>query len=497
MNRFRAAALVALAGIGGCAVAPDPWTDIQISGLVQDRFSRLAADEEPVTGSIDLYEAMARALKYNLDHRVEHLGAAIKLRELDLAHYSLLPNIVANSGYAARDNDNASNSVNVLTGVQSLATSTSQERRLSTSDAVFSWNVLDFGLSYVRARQAADKALIAEELRRRAINRLIEDVRTAYWRAVSSDQLIRRLRQLETRIRRAQVNARHASADRQTSPIVAATNERELIDIKRIVHELQRDLSVARTQLAALMNLKPGTPFVLSPGRHSSVSSVAMPVADMIETALRNRSELREVWYQQRIAKHELDAALLELIPSLGVYAGSNYDSNDFLYNSNWVSWGAKASWNLLRVIQYPAKRSVVEATAQQLAERELALMMAIATQVHVSRIRVLQAAKEVRIAQEYVETQRRLTGLVRAEASANRVGEQTLIREEMTLLVGEARRSIAHAGLQSAIASVYASMGLDPYSQVLDLNTNVQGVAAYLRNLWIERGALGGGRRP
>lgn len=497
MNRFRAAALVALAGLGGCAVAPEPWTDIQISGLVQERFSRLAADEEPVTGPIDLYEAMARALKYNLDHRVEQLGAAIKLREIDLAHYSLLPNIVANSGYAARDNDNASNSVNVLTGVQSLATSTSQERRLSTSDAVFSWNVLDFGLSYVRARQAADKALIAEELRRRAINRLIEDVRTAYWRAVSSDQLIRRLRQLETRIRRAQVNARHASADRQTSPIVAATNERELIDIKRIVHELQRDLSVARTQLAALMNLKPGTPFVLSPGRHSSVSSVVMPVADMIETALRNRSELREVWYQKRIAKHELDAALLELIPSLGVYAGSNYDSNDFLYNSNWVNWGAKASWNLLRVIQYPAKRSVVEATAQQLAERELALMMAIATQVHVSRIRVLQAAKEVRIAQEYVETQRRLTGLVRAEASANRVGEQTLIREEMTLLVGEARRSIAHAGLQSAIASVYASMGLDPYSPVLDLNTNVQGVAAHLRNLRIERGALEGARRP
>ena len=43
---------------------------------------------------------------------------------------------------------------------ESLATSTSQDKRLRTSEIAFSWNVLDFGLSYVRARQTADKALI-------------------------------------------------------------------------------------------------------------------------------------------------------------------------------------------------------------------------------------------------------------------------------------------------------------------------------------------------
>lgn len=498
MRTRQSALLAALLGFGmnGCAIAPEPWTDIQVSKLADVGFERLTAGQEPVTGAIDLYEAMARALKYNLDHRVEEFGAALRLKELDLAHFALLPNVVAGSGYAARDNDNASNSVNILTGVESLATSTSQERRMRTADMTFSWNILDFGLSYVRARQAADKALIAEELRRRAINRIIEDVRTAYWRAVSSDRLIRRLRSLESRIRVAQANARHAASDRQTSPIVAATNERELLEIKRTIHDLQRDLSVARSQLAALMNLKPGTPFTLAPGRHSQALPLPMPIGDMVRKALQNRSELREVWYQQRITEQEVHAALIELLPGLSVYAGSNYDSNDFLYNSNWVNWGAKASWNLLKVVQYPAKREVVEASSRQLAVRELALMMAITTQVHVSRIRFLQSTKEVETASEYLDVQRRLAQLMRAESSANRISEQTMIREEMNTLVAEARRDVAHAGLQSAFASVYASMGLDPYAGGFDLDVDVKTIAAHLRDVWIERGAASGGRR-
>lgn len=476
--------------LGGCAVAPNPLSEHQISAFSESNLARVTADQEAVSGAIDLYEAMARALKYNLDHRVEEMTVAIRVRELDLAHFSLLPNVVANSGYAARDNWNASNSVNILTGVESLSTSTSQERRIGTSDVVFSWNVLDFGLSYVRARQAGDKYLIAEEMRRKVVSRVIEDVRTAYWRAVSADRLIGRLRRLEGRIRRAQANARSSIADRQTSPITAATYERELVEIKRTIQELQRDLSVARSQLAALMNLKPGTPFRLS-GTGSARLSHSMPVREMIATALHNRSELKEVWYQRRINHHELDAALLELLPGLTPYAGTNYDSNDFLYNNNWLSWGAKASWNLLRVVQYPAKRRVIEAQDDLLDARSLALTMAVITQVHVSRIRYMQFAKELATANEFLEAQRRLVQLMRAEATASRISEQTLIREEMNTLIAEAKRDITHAGLQSAYASMYTSMGLDPYAGMLDRELDVKSLAGRLKGIWAVGGSI------
>ena len=74
----------------------------------------------------------------------------------------------------------------------------------------------------------------------------------------------------------------------------------------------------------------------------------------MIRTAIENRAELREVAYRNRINEKEATAALLELLPGVNLYAGGSADTNSFLYNNSWVGWGAKASWNLMRVFQYP-----------------------------------------------------------------------------------------------------------------------------------------------
>lgn len=483
--------IVLSAGLASCAVVPDPLTEEDIAVRAEDALVRVVdVDQEAVTGPIDLYEAMARALKYNLDHRVEAMEAALRIKEMDLAHLNMLPDVVANSGYAERNNYQAASSVNVLTGQLSLATSTSQEKAISVADVAFSWNILDFGLSYVRARQAADQYLIAEELRRKVAQRVIEDVRTAYWRAVSADRLLSRLRSLEGRVSRVQANTRAIADDRRTSPITAVTYERELVEIKRTIQELDRDLSVARTQLSSLMNLPPGSRFTLvHPKRNLRDLALNLPVKDMVWAAVQNRPELREVWYRQRINAHELDAAFLELLPGIQTYAGTNYDSNDFLYNNNWINWGAKASWNLIRLVQFPARREVIDAQDRLLDERSLAIAMAVMTQVHVSRVRFLQARKELDTANEYLDVQRRLVDLIRNEAAADRVSEQTLIREEMNTLVAEVRFDVAYASLQNAFANVHASMGLDPYDVQLELVLSSKDLARALRNAWLNRG--------
>jgi outer membrane protein TolC len=483
------ASSAALAPLAGCAVTPLVLGEGEISAKATDQLARVTADQEPVTGAIDLYEAMARALKYNLDHRVEAMDAALRARELDFAHYSLLPNLVASSGYAARDSFAASSSFNVITNNQNFGASTSQEKQISTSDVAFSWNVLDFGLSYVRARQSADKYLISQETRRKVMHRVIEDVRTAYWRTITGERLLVKLHALEGRVKRAQSSAKSISTERNTSPITAVTYERELVEIKRTIQELERDLVVANTQLAALMNLKPGTKFKLVAPRRYAGLVLRQPVKDMIWTAMNNRAELKEVWYKKRINDHELDAALLELLPGLQLYAGTNYDSNEFLHNSNWLNWGAKASWNLLRLVQYPAKKEVIHGQDALLDTRGLAVTMAVITQVHVSRVRFYHFQKELKTANEFLEVQSRLVGLMRVEAGADRISEQTLIREEMNTLVAEVKRDIAHASLQNAFANVYASMGLDPYAADLPMNSDVRSLAGVLRGIWLERG--------
>lgn len=494
------AAAMGAALVAGCSISPEKLGAEKLSQISKDNLLKVTAAQEPVTGPIGLYEAMARALKYNLDHHVEVYQAALRHRELTLAHFEMLPKVVADSGFAKRDNYSATTSQRVDPNTGDLAGAgafqsfnTSQEKSLRTADIELSWHVLDFGLSYVRARQSADKALIANEVRRKVINRVIEDVRTAFWRALTADRLLSRLQHLESRTRAALANSRKLARESQTSPVTALTYERELVEIKMRVQELQRDLTVAKTQLAALMNLKPGTRFRLRTPRYGTVP-MRMPGSahDMIWTAVNNRPELRQNAYRKRINMHEADAALLSLLPGLQLYAGTNYDSNDFLLNSNWLSWGAKASWNLMKLVQYPAQRRVIEGQDALLEKRALALTMAVMTQVHVARVRFHHHGRELRTASEYFAVQKRLIAKMRAEAAAGRISDQTLIREEMNTMVAEVKRDIAYARVQNSYANMYAAMGLDPYYGSYGDEISVSELTGRLRKLWVERGRRG-----
>ena len=495
MKTFLRTALVGLAAISpaGCSISPSPFTNQELQNLSESSSARVTANQESFAGPVTLYEAMARALKYNLDFKVEIMQQSLRGAELRLSHYNLLPSAVANSGYVSRDSYLSTGEHNLKTNVDRPPTTTSYEQKLRTADFTFSWNILDFGLSYIRARQAADKVLIAEEAKRKVIQRVIEDVRTAFWRAVSAERMLSKLAALETRTKTVLANTRRLYVERETSPITALTYERELVEITRTTEELARELSVAKAQLAALMNVTPDTPFTLAEtGSLAQTPILDVDEKEMIETALINRAELRDVTYQKRINRHEAHAALLELLPGIQLYAGQNYDTNKYLENNRWVTWGAKASWNVMRIFQYPAKRTVIDAQDDLLDARTLALTMAIMTQVHVSRIRYAFAARELVTAREYNEVQQRLLKQMRNEAVAGRISEQTLVREEMNALVAEAKRDIAFSALQNAFANVFASTGLDPYGSDFDVSEGVHDVAIRLKALWIERGDFG-----
>lgn len=477
------ASAVALAGhvAAACTIQPEELSKAEFSRLADSSIAGIAADQQPVAGAIDIHEAVARALKFNLDHQVELADMAVRDRELQLSHYSMLPSLVANSGYTGRDSYSASSSQNALTGVESLATSTSQDKQVRTADATFSWNILDFGLSYVRARQAADKVLVQNELRRKVALRIVEDTRTAYWRAVSAQRLLKRLHKVELQARDVEREARGLSTDKLSSPITSLTYEREIVEVQRTIGEVQRELNAAQVQLGTLMNIAPGTSFKLAGGKPGTPKMPRQKMSEIVHTAVMNRPELKEVAYRQRINEQEAHAALLEMLPGLNIYAATSFDSNSFLLNNTWQGWGAKATWNLLKVFSYPARSAVIEQQDELLSKRALAVTMSIMTQVYVSRIKYAHAVKEFETAKRYSNVQQRLVAQIRAEAAADRVSRQTLVREELNSLVGEAKLDIAHAGMQSAHTFMMTSMGLTP-DYATAIQGTVQEAAALLR---------------
>src|SRR5260221_1759364 len=114
---------------------------------------------------------------------------AVAYDGLGVGNFDLLPKLTADAGYFTRDNTEASSSRSIATGAQSLVPSTALDKNRVAADLTLSWNILDFGVSYFAARQQADRALIAEEHRRKVVQNLLQDVRAAFWRVASAQAL--------------------------------------------------------------------------------------------------------------------------------------------------------------------------------------------------------------------------------------------------------------------------------------------------------------------
>jgi outer membrane protein TolC len=473
----------------GCATPIVPLTQDEHDARVADLRGRYTKDQEPLAGDLDLYTAIARAVKYNLDYRVESMEHAVRTAELDVKRHEMLPRLVTRLDYNNRHNDAGGISRSLLTGRESLEPSTSSERDTTGAQLQLSWDVLDFGLSYVRAKQAADDVLIAEERKRKVVNRIVEDVRTAYWRAVSAERMAAKLGELEQATRGALEAAREQERAGVAAPLPALTYQRELLTIRREMQALERELGVAKQQLGALVNLAPGTEYkVVLPKREVAWRKLTLGNEEMMQLALKNRPELREVAYQLRSLDQEQYAAWLRSLPNLKAFLGIDWNSNSYLYNSRWVGWGAQASWNLLNVFRAPLDKARVKAQGELLDQRALALTMAVATQVHVSRARYEQRMRELDTARQAYAVQERILRQTSAGHAADRISRQTLVREQMNMLMAEVRFDVAMADMQNAFANVHASIGSDAFDDTMSSRDDVAALSGKLKKLWAGR---------
>jgi len=334
-----------------CTSVPQRVSESEAVSNAAAMRSEISARQEPVTQSISLYEAMARALKYNLDHNVAMMELDLAKADYDLSRHDLLPKVVANGGYYGRSNEAGASSLSLLSGRESLEPSTSTHRNYWSGDLTATWNVLDFGLSKIRSEQLADETLIYEEQRRKAVIEIMEDVHRSYWRAVSSDRLSNRLTALESDVNLAFDQSRGLYISRKTAPMPALSYQRELNDIQSQAQSMSRALKMGKMELAALMGLAPDQAFMLRMPTHDErPTSLAMNYDEMIDIALLNRPEVRETIYMKRIGEKEMKKAVLEALPSLEAFAGLDTNSNSFLFSKIWFDYGLRASWHLLHV---------------------------------------------------------------------------------------------------------------------------------------------------
>lgn len=471
--------LLALA-ISGCAVTSQPIDRSFSEQRAQQDLLSMFKDQEPLNGPLTLHEAMARAVKYNLEARLKVMEEAMAQRQVDLATFDMLPRMALSAGYAGRSNISASSSESIRTGTQSLEPSTSQDRDRGVADLTMVWNVLDFGVSYVSAKQQGDQRLIVQERSRKVVHTITQDVRSAYWRAVAADRLLTQIDSLMVRVAQARDNSQRLSEQRIGDPIQALGYQRALIEATRQLEEQRRALSLAKTELATLINLPLGTQVELSPEAGYEMPELKIELSQLEQEALASRPELREQDYQARISAAETRKAMLRLLPGLEFSAGGNYDSNSFLVNQSWADYGVKVTWNLFNVLSAPAAIDVAKAGQEVADARRQAMSMAVLAQLHVANANFREAQRQFQTSQQLAGLDSQIVEQLRNRYQAQSIGELELIQGELNTLQADLRRDLAYAELRNSYGQLFASVGLDPLPESI-ASDSVADIAAVL----------------
>ena len=413
---------------------------------------------------IDLYTAIALAIKNNKELKIKLLESALANRQLEKIKFEMLPSIATNAGYSGSEKYTASSSATVtgdVAGSMGTSYSTSRQRDVNTQDIGFTWNALDFGLSYIRAGQNSNRYLIAEEMERKAEHNIVREVVKSYWNTLSADKLIRKYDPLLIEVDKALNDSQKIEELLLAKPMDALLYQKELLDIQRALQSQKQIFIDSRIQLGVLMGLLPNQKFKVVP-TNDPLTVLDMNLKGMEEYALVHRPELIESHYEEIISVQETKASMASLMPGLNFNAAWTHSSNDYLMNKTNFEYGSTMGANLLNIYLYPKIKKFNETNTEVIKEKRLALSMAVLSQVHLANIDYAMALEEYDTAERYYQVSRKITQQIKNAQKIARFGNLELIREQASLLVAELRYDIAYSKLQHAIGKIYASVGLD-----------------------------------
>ena len=473
--------------LAGCSGESEPLsTDEQIAALDKD-LHNMFAGQETLAAPLTQGEAMARGIQYNLDHRVAMMERMIASGDVNMALLNVLPAIDAQAGTHHRDNPEYREARDRFTNNQTLPPSKFGDEDHQVASIEASWNVLDAGMAIAQARQQSNRARVADEQRRKVVHNIIQDVRAAYWRAASAQILgpriadaLRRNQQMVTDLE--QLAAAKGTGDSRALLLQQA----RLLETANALMNLQAQMNTAKAELAALINLPPGTDYTLAV---TEADILSLPETERVDAnpmdlemvALMIRPEIREDLLMSRVSATDTRLTALRAFPGLEMAFGYNYDSDSFLSDANWTNFSVSLAGNLMKLFTLPVQFEQSKNRERLTEMQRQAMVISVLTQVNLSRQRLDMAEDRLDLLRKLMQVQQQLvptdntatTGKARQLISAAATLEQ-----EQTALNARGRFHMAYADYQNAYGRLLNSVGIDPLPPVYqqtDLATMAQ----------------------
>lgn len=458
--------------VAGCAshkpvTANSPEHDILIQ---EDKAFLDKREYENLPTTLTLENAIKRALEKNLDAYVASLETVIASNDVTLQKLAALPTVTASGTFIERSDEAASSSESIITRTQSLepSTSTEQERRLASLEV--QWNLLDSVIAYLDKEVAGNNEIVAKERLRKIRHNIERDVTAAYWKTYAHETLKGQLCFLQADIHQMINNVELAEREKVLPIGESTTKLSELASKNSSLSDLYEETKLAELELKSLISYPISTPLYLSQEQTDlGLQRMDLLNADMdtlVDTALRERPELRESLADQNTASSNVRKEILSTFPGFDVIYGFHYDSNAFLAEQNWRDFNASLTQSITGLLTLPKRLENIK-NKQKLAEAQrLALTAAIVAQVYVANLRTRVAWDTYSSANTmYRSASRRLELTSQKEQEGMASGYEKIVADT-EFHIYKTQKDLAYAELQKSYAELIGSLGHSLFAQ-------------------------------
>jgi multidrug efflux system outer membrane protein len=454
--------LIMLSMLSACTVMPKPVTVTERYQEAQKNLAQLFGNEKgPITLTFE--EALARGIRYNYDYRIKLVNSALQAGQLDIAVFAMFPDVKVTGSIYTRNNDYATFGITSTGAPTDVLTST--PRTLRSWRVGFAWNLLDLGMGYVRARQQGERVLIAQEESRKQLQLLAQDIRIAYWKAYSAQELLREVEAVQRTLKQTEGKMQAAIADKLVPKEQILKFRGALLGGDRQLVTLTQKLDKAILDLKHLLNIPLNSPMRLKapPAFISRVQHIENLNFQKLDTiSLIMRPELRSQNYMERIARFGVKAAILQVFPGITLNDGWNYNSNKFLMNNVWLDKSMDVSWGLLSLLSLPTNINTAKLQIKYEEMKSMALTLAVMTQTRYAFSQYVNLAREYWIADKQAQNAEALYQLAKNRNLVLMTSKQEMVYAKLQAMIAKMDRDLVLADLSTALGELYLSAGFD-----------------------------------
>ncbi len=395
---------------------------------------------------IDMYMAMALALKYNYSGRVVRYQES--LLKAGKTAYSKLPELASNAGYINNNYNDAS------------------------PDLKVAWNLLDISTLYYMNTDPVFKKNVSVEESRKVTQNILQEARVLYWKALTAQRLLpvvdQTIEHITLAVDEMNVKAKELAQKGENLTTEELVKKRNYMDAIKKLSDVKREMETAPEKLASLMGLHPSTEYKLVGENygHFTLPEIKSGLSKLEWLALTNRPELKA--HDLLTTNDNLDI----IIDNFRSDNGSNYMSDPNKYNKQWCNQAKQATM----VVYEKARTGLDEATLDTLRRQRMTSL--ILNQVYVGWARYVSAVEDYQIAMELAGTSENIAENVTSKNGSKAESSQL---EAARAIEDEVKASLAYVDLQDALGTLYATIGLDAVPYYL-LDSSPSQIALALR---------------